>query len=357
MRSDPQPEYAASYAVLLACGAPNLAPLSAKSAQREVALIDASVPSSIRAVSSDALISTRIARTDNVRVEFLRCRTEATVQWNVARPQVSLMWVRDKGSNARITVSGRRSEPIAPGRANFWFFPEGVGAEGFLTVKGAYDCAGVFVDPSFLPSSVKQSLAEPIAAFSHAALGRAFNELVEELTEPEEVLPLFTDGWAMQALAYVARTSRTREPDRTRSQSGLAPWQLRRAKQMFCADLSQNLSLQRVAEACKLSVSHFARAFRASTGVAPHQWLMTARIEMASGLLKLSPTPLVEVAGQCGFADQSHFSRVFARLMGTSPGVWRREHQGQNLTPHVCATPMTPTDKYGRKDTSLTLLV
>ena len=49
--------------------------------------------------------------------------------------------------------------------ANFWFFPEGVGAEGELTGKGAYDCAGVFVDPAFLPSTVKQSLAEPIAGF------------------------------------------------------------------------------------------------------------------------------------------------------------------------------------------------
>jgi transcriptional regulator GlxA family with amidase domain len=96
---------------------------------------------------------------------------------------------------------------------------------------------------------------------------------------------------------------------------------------MFRSDLSENLSLGDVARACKLSVSHFARAFKASTGIPPHQWVMTARIDMARGMLANSPTPLVEVAGVCGFADQSHFSRVFARMTGTSPGAWRREYR------------------------------
>jgi AraC-like DNA-binding protein len=281
---------------------------------------------SIRALSTEALISSRIASTEHVRVEFLRCGSATTLEWSVARPEVSLMWVRDKGSNARFTLAGRESDSIAPGRANFWFFPEGVDAHGELTGKGAYDCAGVFVDPSFLPSAVKDSLAEPIAGFSHDALGRAFDELVGELTEPGEVLPLFTDGWAMQALAYVAR-AKTMQPARAITSSGLAPWQLRRAQEMFRADLSENRSLNSVAQACKLSVSHFARAFKASTGVPPHQWVMAARIDMARGLLTNSATPLVEIAGTCGFADQSHFSRVFARMMGTSPGAWRREYR------------------------------
>jgi AraC family transcriptional regulator len=290
-------------------------------------MMNPSTQGSIRTLSHDAMISSRIACTDNVRVEFLRCRTEATMQWSVTRPEVSLMWVRDKGSNASITVAGRHTASIAPGRAKFWFFPEGVDSQGELTGKGAYDCAGVFVDPAFLSAGAKRALAEPIVGFSHDALGRAFDELAGELAEPDEMLPMFTEGWAMQALAYVARASRTPEPNRAAPRTGLAPWQLRRAKEMLQANLSENLSLRRVAEACKLSVSHFARAFKASTGVPPHQWLMTARVEMARDMLVRSPTPLVDVAGVCGFADQSHFSRVFARVVGTSPGAWRREHQ------------------------------
>ena len=289
-------------------------------------MIDATMQGSIRPVATDELIRSSTACTANVRVEFLRCRTEATIEWHAARPEVSLMWVRDKGSNARITVAGRQSDPIASGRARFWFFPEGVGADGEVTGKGAYDCAGVFIDPAFISPAVKRALAEPIAGFSHDALGRAFDGLAAELAEPDAVSPMFTEGWAMQALAYVARASRMPEPHSVSSTSGLAPWQLRRAKQMLQDNLSENVSLKSVAAACKLSVSHFARAFKASAGVPPHQWLITARIDMARNLLAHSPTPLVDVAGICGFADQSHFSRIFARYVGASPGAWRREH-------------------------------
>ena len=131
----------------------------------------------------------------------------------------------------------------------------------------------------------------------------------------------------MKALAHVARRSQAREPDHRKRSGDLALWQLRRAKDMFLADLRKNLSLQFVASACKLSVSHFSREFKTSTGVSPHQWLLATRVELAQDLLTRSQTPLVEVAGICGFADQSHFTRVFARTTGTSPGLWRREHQ------------------------------
>jgi AraC family transcriptional regulator len=76
-----------------------------------------------------------------------------------------------------------------------------------------------------------------------------------------------------------------------------------------------------------LSVGHFFHAFRQSTGLPPHQWLVSERLEKAQDLLVNSATPLVEIAGICGFADQSHFSRVFGRMAGESPGAWRRGHQ------------------------------
>lgn len=127
--------------------------------------------------------------------------------------------------------------------------------------------------------------------------------------------------------AYVARSNWTSPPVRTAAVGGLAPWQLRRAKEMFLAEMSERLPLDRVAAACKLSASHLGKAFNASTGVPPHQWRMKARIERARVLLTESTTSLADVAGACGFADQSHFSRAFMRVVGTSPGAWRRENR------------------------------
>jgi AraC family transcriptional regulator len=283
-------------------------------------------PSSIRALSSETQIRARVAHTENVRIEFLRCGSQATVQWSVVGPQISLMWVRGKSSNGRITMAGREVDGIRPGRAKFWFFPEGTGAEGELTGRGAYDCAGVFVEPSFLPLAVKPALSEPIAGFSHDALGRAFDEMAGELAQSNEMLSIFAEGWAMQALAYVARATRKSQSIGFTTGSGLAQWQLHRAKEMLLADFSENPSLDSVAAACRLSSGHFQRAFKASTGVPAHKWLVTARIERARALLMESTMSLADVAGICGFADQSHFSNAFARMMGTSPGAWRRAH-------------------------------
>jgi AraC family transcriptional regulator len=82
--------------------------------------------------------------------------------------------------------------------------------------------------------------------------------------------------------------------------------------------------LSDVAHECRLSVSHFSRAFRHTVGAAPHEWLLNQRIAVAKEKLRNGQLPLVEVASLCGFADQSHFTRVFTHKVGISPGAWRR---------------------------------
>src|ERR1700752_236051 len=84
---------------------------------------------------------------------------------------------------------------------------------------------------------------------------------------------------------------------------GLAAWQLRRATELLRTEIEEKLPLESLAAACRLSVSHFARAFKQSTGVPPHQWLTKARIDTARDLLLHSAEPLVQIASTCGFAD------------------------------------------------------
>jgi AraC-like DNA-binding protein len=108
------------------------------------------------------------------------------------------------------------------------------------------------------------------------------------------------------------------------ARGGLAPWQARRAKELMNANLNGKLPLSQLAEQCGLSIRHFARAFRQSTGVPPHRWLLGRRIERAKQLLHDPALALAEVALACGFADQSHFTRMFTTVVGLSPGLWRR---------------------------------
>jgi len=113
---------------------------------------------------------------------------------------------------------------------------------------------------------------------------------------------------------------------RVASSGGLASWQRRRATDLLRANLDGQLRLADLARACSLSVSHFARAFKASFGVPCHRWLTEHRIQRAQELLAVKDTPLANIADRCGFGDQAAFTRTFHRLVGLTPGQWRREH-------------------------------
>lgn len=105
----------------------------------------------------------------------------------------------------------------------------------------------------------------------------------------------------------------------------LAHWQECRAKQMMCTQLEGDVCIESIAKACNLSPTHFSRAFAATVGTPPHRWLVQRRTYRACDLLRLTNLSISEVSSLCGFADQSHFTRVFKKIIGTSPGVWRRK--------------------------------
>ncbi len=88
--------------------------------------------------------------------------------------------------------------------------------------------------------------------------------------------------------------------------------------------MHEEISLVRLANECKLSLSHFARAFKQSAGQPTHRWLLQQRLDKAKELLLNSSLPLADIALACGFSEQSHFTRVFNKKVGTTPGAWRR---------------------------------
>jgi AraC-like DNA-binding protein len=113
----------------------------------------------------------------------------------------------------------------------------------------------------------------------------------------------------------------------TVSVGGLGPWQKRRATELLSENLSGRIRLSQVAQECGLSISHFARSFKASFGVSTHRWLVQRRIERSQDLLIQTRESLSDIAEQAGFADQAAFTRTFHQIVGMSPGRWRRDHQ------------------------------
>jgi AraC-like DNA-binding protein len=148
------------------------------------------------------------------------------------------------------------------------------------------------------------------------------------LRRPDEANQLFIDHMMLALTAHVADAygglQRTAGPAR----GGLAPWQTKRACERLEADLGGKLPLRKIAAELDLSVSHFSRAFRISIGLPPHQWLLHQRVKAAKQLMSVRDLPLSEIAISAGFANQSHFTRVFSSIVGVSPAAWRREALG-----------------------------
>ena len=110
----------------------------------------------------------------------------------------------------------------------------------------------------------------------------------------------------------------------TRLRGCLAPWQEYRVIKHIDGAFGSNIQIKDLAAMSRLSPSYFARAFRRSFGVPPYVWILRLRLERAREIMLTTDRPLCEIALFCGFSDQSHMTRLFHRLVGQSPGAWRR---------------------------------
>jgi len=105
---------------------------------------------------------------------------------------------------------------------------------------------------------------------------------------------------------------------------GLSTGALRRVREYVQVHLDESIDLSMLAAAAGLSMHHFAREFKQSTGVTPHNYLIQKRVERAQQMLAQTGLSLAEIACAVGFSDQGHLARHFRGLLGTTPREFRR---------------------------------
>lgn len=197
----------------------------------------------------------------------------------------------------------------------------------------ALDCMAAYLPYSALQAfavehevpQVNELRIPPALAIDDPIVRALLSSLLPALGKPREANRLFLDHVALALVAHMTGTYGSASSGKRRiAHGGLAAWQERRAKDALLAGIGGNIRLAELAALCGLSRSHFARAFKQSTGLPPHRWLLARRVERAQDLLLNSSLPLDRVAASCGFVDQSHLSRVFSKHVGQSPSAWRR---------------------------------
>jgi AraC-like DNA-binding protein len=225
----------------------------------------------------------------------------------------------NNGPPRRLTHPGSIVNFVAAGDTLLTQVPRGNGGMERLALAILPHVLKGFADDDELKGSELRSAMMIERLLAHEVL----KALAEEITVPGIHGRLYAETLVLTALIDLIR--HTGAPRRVAPiKGGLAPWQLRRIEAMINDRLADDISLAQLASAVDLSKSHFARAFRSSTGVPPHQYQLSARIERAKHLLRRGDLPLTAIGLACGFNTQSQFIRAFHRSVGVSPGVWQR---------------------------------
>lgn len=104
----------------------------------------------------------------------------------------------------------------------------------------------------------------------------------------------------------------------------LNSFQLRAVVDFILSNLNEDVSLSALAERANVSAFHFARQFRATIGLSPHQFVLRQRIQKSLNLIKAGKLSLAQIAIESGFHDQAHFTHVFRKVLGRTPGELSR---------------------------------
>lgn len=212
-------------------------------------------------------------------------------------------------------------------------------------LQSAFDCVNFYIPRVALSSLEEEFGAKRLGDFSimpgtdvhDPIVAGIVGALLPVFDGRYETNQLLLDYVGTGLLVHLASNYAGLSKKGTFIRGGLTSRQLNQAMDLMSNNLRGDLTLDALARACGLSASYFARAFKASTGLTPHQWLADQRLKTAVELLKNSSMPLHEVARTCGYADQAHFTRSFSQKKGMPPSVWRRARQRSVYSLHHIA--------------------
>jgi AraC family transcriptional regulator len=223
---------------------------------------------------------------------------------------------------------GFRRVTLEPG--SVWFCPAG---EAFThRVADRCEFAAVAVDPVYFARVVGADGGEPADADPPRELRRVYGVKAPQLEHLIRALVVEADRGNPSGLPFVealvagvslqiVRHAGVVTPRPAPLRGGLAPAARKRVLELIDARLEQRLSIDELAREAELSPSHFSRAFKQAIGRAPYQHILTRRLERARRLLEQRGASLSDIALRLGFADQAHFTRLFKREFGVTPGA------------------------------------
>lgn len=250
---------------------------------------------------------------------------------NIApRRHLILLNLRGKSERGEHFIDARPTSFIPRRPGAILFIPAGCSWKGWEGGDATAAYLSVSVDPAFVadlfdqtPSRLLPTLS-PDLGCEDAVMMNAARGIVGEVSHRNPLSHLMVESYVATIFAQLARRQRYVYPA---LKGGLASANLGRVLQRIDDELDSSLTLKQLASLAGLSIPHFCRAFRQSTGMAPYAFVIHRRVERARELLRNSQMTITEVALACGFSSSSHLSNVFRREAGTTPRKYRYSWQ------------------------------
>jgi AraC family transcriptional regulator len=198
--------------------------------------------------------------------------------------------------------------------------------------RGASESTHVLVEPQLLARVAAEALdlnpdrvaLPPVCDLSHPQLRATVLALDAELKEGGPGGRLLAESLGNALAVHLLRHFSLHARAGTQTGGALPKVKLRAVVEYIHENLDAELSLGHLAAVAHVSPYHFARLFKNSTGLPPHQYVIARRVERAKELLRgRDRLPLAELAMEVGFSDQSHLTRHFKRLVGVTPRRFR----------------------------------
>ncbi|MHA6767450.1 AraC family transcriptional regulator [Sphingobium ummariense] len=280
-------------------------------------------PEFYRSVSGE-VAGQKTAASPTVRVESFVRRSGGLIDWRFRQPDFALFWFREGFNAFDIEVEGTKTRVREPARRGLGLFPGGAVTSGEFVSEALCEYDVIFIDRSFVKGRASCVMQRELVGFDEPRIRDSLIELTS--WKADASFGLMAEGWALQTLARLTVVlGEALEPAPTRG--GLSPSVLRRIDDFMSSNLHATIGMKELAAIANMSVRHFARAFKQSTGRTPARFMFDRRLELAKQLLAATGHSITEIALVCGFSHAQHLSNSFRRSTGRTPSEFRQSRQ------------------------------
>lgn len=268
-----------------------------------------------------------------VAVSRYRIREERIDLPPLPVPSVSIS--RSRGHRIERILRGRRSFGWAV-KGHIALLPSDAGTA--WTLDRDLEISQIYLDRALLLRVVEEEMDRGSGGLEIRSdflirdqrIERIAAELLTELDRPGVGTSLLVESLTLDLAVHLARGYSNLKQRRAPRSYSIAPRKLADARTYIEANLDRKITLDEMAAAVGMSRFHFAKSFKAATGLPPYNFVISRRLERASRLLLETGDPIASVAQAVGFNSLGRFTRAFARDMGVTPVQFRARGRGGN---------------------------